>query len=140
MSGAAEFRLRVYYEDTDAAGIVYYANYLKFIERARTDALIGLGISQTDLRERLGVVFAVREITARFLAPARLEDQLVVITEVAALGGARIDMVQVVHREDAALVECRVALACIGPGGRAARIPAEVRAALTSARDPQARP
>ena len=57
-----EYRLRVYYEDTDAGGIVYYANYLKFIERARTEALLGAGISQTDLRERHGVIFAVRDL------------------------------------------------------------------------------
>ena len=63
------FRLRVYWEDTDAGGIVYYANYLKFIERARTEALLGVGISQTDLRERYGVSFAVRDLAARYLAP-----------------------------------------------------------------------
>ena len=73
-----EFRLRVYYEDTDAGGIVYYANYLKFIERARTEALLAAGMSQTELRARLGIVFAVREVTVSYLAPARLEDELVV--------------------------------------------------------------
>ena len=82
MSG--EFRLRVYYEDTDAAGIVYYANYLKFIERARTEALLGLGLSQTGLRERFGIVFVVREVAVSYLAPARLEDQLVVTTRAGA--------------------------------------------------------
>ena len=134
------YRLRVYYEDTDAGGIVYYANYLKFVERARTEALIALGISQTDLRDRLGVVFAVREVTASYRAPARLEDQLIVTTEVVAIGGARIDMVQTVRREEAVLVECRVALACLGASGRAARIPAEVRAALAGTAVPRPRP
>ena len=75
-----EYRLRVYYEDTDAGGIVYYANYLKFIERARTEALIAAGMSQTELKARLGIVFAVRELAVSYLAPARLEDQLVVTT------------------------------------------------------------
>ena len=75
-----EFRLRVYYEDTDAGGIVYYANYLKFIERARTEALLAAGMRQTGLRARLGIVFAVREVTVSYLAPARLEDELVVRT------------------------------------------------------------
>ena len=82
-----EFRLRVYYEDTDAGGIVYYANYLKFIERARTEALLAAGMSQTELRARLGIVFAVREVTVSYLAPARLEDELVVRTRVAPPGG-----------------------------------------------------
>ena len=89
MSGAAEFRLRVYYEDTDAAGIVYYANYLKFMERARTEALLAAGYRQTELRDRYGIVFAVREVTVRYLAPARLEDQLVVTTRAAPVAGAR---------------------------------------------------
>ena len=78
-----EYRLRVYYEDTDAGGIVYYANYLKFIERARTEALLALGLSQTALRERFGMLFVVREVRVRYLAPARFEDQLVVTTRAA---------------------------------------------------------
>ena len=128
MSG--EFRLRVYYEDTDAAGIVYYANYLKFIERARTEALLGLGLSQTGLRERFGIVFVVREVAVSYLAPARLEDQLVVTTRGGATGGARLEMAQDVWRGAECLARCRVTLACLRPDGRPARIPAEVRAAL----------
>ena len=126
------FRLpvRVYYEDTDAGGIVYYANYLKFIERARSEALLALGISQTALRERTGVAFAVRAVAVDFLAPARLEDRLVVTAAVTALGGARIEMAQDVLRDAETLVRARVTLVCIGPDGRAARLPAQVRAAL----------
>ena len=93
-----EFRLRVYYEDTDAGGIVYYANYLKFIERARTEALLAAGMRQTGLRARLGIVFAVREVTVSYLAPARLEDELVVRTRIAPPGRARLDMEQEVWR------------------------------------------
>jgi acyl-CoA thioester hydrolase len=127
---AFEFRLRVYYEDTDAGGIVYYANYLKFIERARTEALLSLGLSQTVLRERHGVLFVVREVQLRYLAPARLEDQLVVTTEVGPVGGARIEMVQAVLRDGRALVKCRVGLTCVGRAGRPAPVPDEVAAAL----------
>jgi acyl-CoA thioester hydrolase len=125
-----EFRLRVYYEDTDAGGIVYYANYLKFIERARTEALLAMGLSQTALREEHGVLFVVREVTARFLAPARLEDQLVVTTRAAPVAGARIEMAQDVTRDGLPLVKCRVGLTCVGPGGRATRVPHAVVAAL----------
>jgi acyl-CoA thioester hydrolase len=125
-----ELRLRVYYEDTDAGGIVYYANYLRFIERARTEALLGLGLSQTVLRERFGVLFVVREVTARYLAPARLEDQLVVTTRAAPVGGARIEMAQDVLRDAVVLAKCRVSLACVGPTGRPVRVPGEVAAAL----------
>jgi acyl-CoA thioester hydrolase len=124
------FPVRVYYEDTDAGGIVYDANYLKFIERARSEALLALGISQTGLRARRGVVFAVRSVTVDYRAPARLEDDLVVATSVTAVGGARIEMIQDVMRDDATLVACRVTLACLGTEGRPARIPAEVRSAL----------
>jgi acyl-CoA thioester hydrolase len=127
---AARHALRVYWEDTDAAGIVYYANYLKFAERARTEALLEAGFSQTDLRDRLGVIFAVREAAVSYLAPARLEDQLVVTTTVTAASGARIAMAQDVLREGVCLARCRVVLACLDRSGRPARIPAEVRAAL----------
>jgi acyl-CoA thioester hydrolase len=125
-----ELPLRVYYEDTDAGGIVYYANYLKFAERARTEALLALGFSQTELRDRLGLLFAVRSATIDYLAPARLEDQLVVTAEVTALGGSRIDMAQEVRRGDTVLARCRVTLVCIGADARPARIPPEVRTAL----------
>ncbi len=136
----AEFRLRVYYEDTDAGGIVYYANYLKFIERARTEALLARGFSQTELRERHGVLFAVQEITVRYLAPARLEDQLVVRTWTGAPRGARLEMVQEVWRGDACLVKARATLACIGLTGRPARMPADLVAALTPAGQVHASP
>lgn len=125
-----DYRLRVYYEDTDAAGIVYYANYLKFIERARTEALLAAGMSQTGLRARFGVVFAVREVQVSYLAPARLEDQLVVTTRAAPPGGARLLMAQEVWRGEECLAKCRVTLACLGATGRPARMPAELRAAI----------
>lgn len=126
----AEFRLRVYYEDTDAAGIVYYANYLKFMERARTEALLAAGFSQTALRERHGVVFAVRDVAVSYLAPARLEDQLVVKTVSHLPRGARLDMEQTIWREEACLVRARVVLACLGLGGRPVRMPPALVAVL----------
>jgi acyl-CoA thioester hydrolase len=125
-----EYRLRVYYEDTDAGGIVYYANYLKFIERARTEALLARGLSQTALREEHGVLFVVREVRVRYLAPARLEDQLVVTTRVAPAAGPRIEMAQDVRRDGQVLAKCRVSLTCVGPAGRPVRIPPQVAAAL----------
>jgi acyl-CoA thioester hydrolase len=129
---SVEYRLRVYYEDTDAGGIVYYANYLKFIERARTEALLGLGLSQTALRAEHGVLFVVREVTVRYLAPARFEDQLVVTTRVGPVEGVRIAMAQDVLREGQVLAKCRVGLTCVGPTLRPVRVPAEVAAALGS--------
>jgi acyl-CoA thioester hydrolase len=125
-----ELRLRVYYEDTDAAGIVYYANYLKFIERARTEALLSLGLSQTELRTRFGLVFAVRTARISYAAPARLEDQLVVTTAVTRLGGAGLDLAQQVWRDGTLVADCAVTLACLGADGRPARMPPELRTAL----------
>jgi acyl-CoA thioester hydrolase len=127
---AHEFRLRVYYEDTDAGGIVYYANYLKFAERARTEALLDLGLSQTSLREAHGVGIVVRTVHVSYLAPAVFEDQLVVTSEVTALSGARIAMVQDVARDGRVLVRCEVSLVVVGSDLRPRRMPAALAAAL----------
>ena len=127
---AGRFRLTVYYEDTDLAGIVYYANYLKFIERARSEALRRLGIDQTALRAETGLVFAVRRVVVDDLAPARFAARLLVTTAVAAVGGARAELVQEVRRGDALLVRAEVTVVCLGPDGRPARLPGPVRAAL----------
>lgn len=123
---SARFALRVYYEDTDAGGIVYYANYLKFIERARTEALISLGVSQTALQAGSGLVFAVRAVVASYNAPARLEDQLDVVTTVTRISGARIEMAQDIFRGDSRIFDSVVTLVCIGAEGRPARIPDEI--------------
>jgi acyl-CoA thioester hydrolase len=126
-----EFSLRVYYEDTDAAGIVYYANYFKFIERARTEALISAGLSQSGLRETHGVVFAVREAHSEYLAPARLEDCLRVESRITGTSGARLTMTQDVWRDDALLARCSVVLVALGLDGRPKRIPDHVRRVLS---------
>ncbi|HVL22031.1 MAG TPA: tol-pal system-associated acyl-CoA thioesterase [Amaricoccus sp.] len=125
-----DFRLRVYYEDTDAGGIVYYANYLKFAERARSEALIALGISQQAMLETHGIGFAVRRVSVDYLAPARLEDQLLVTTQVGEIGGGRIELGQAVWRDATCLAKIRVLLVCFGRSGRAVRIPAAVREAI----------
>lgn len=125
-----EFGLRVYYEDTDLAGIVYYANYLKFIERGRTEALIALGVDQVALKAATGIVFAVRRVEVDFLAPARFQDQLVVTTELAAMTGARVDLAQEVRRDGSSLVRARVGIVALGADGRPARLPAAAREAL----------
>ncbi len=127
------FRTRVYYEDTDAAGIVYYANYLKFAERARTEILRAAGIAQREMAGTLGIAFAVRSVGVEYLAPARLDDLLVVETTTVALGGATADGLQVVRREadGAELARLTVRLACLKlDGGRPTRIPEPVRDAL----------
>lgn len=125
-----QIELRVYYEDTDLAGIVYYANYLKFIERGRTEWVRSLGVDQGALKREEGIVFAVRRVEADYLRPARFDDLLVVKTRLLALGGARIEVEQTVERDGAILFTARVVLVCLSETGMAARIPAGLRSRL----------
>ena len=133
--GVYLFPVRVYYEDTDAAGLVYYANYLKFAERARTEMLRRLGVEQERLRAESGLVFVVRRCTADYVLPARLDDDLVVVTRLKALGGASLDLDQDVRRGDTILVRLAFQIACLGQNGRPQRLPTILRTALTSLND-----
>lgn len=121
------FTCRVYYEDTDLAGIVYYANYLKFIERARTEWVRELGIDQARLKAEEGIVFAVRRIEADYLAPARFDDQLEIVTETEQVGGARVVLSQQVRRTGEVLFDARVTLVALTDQGGVARLPAGLR-------------
>jgi len=129
------FPIRVYYEDTDLAGIVYYANYLKFIERARTEWVRTLGIDQSRLKQDAGVVFAVRRLEAEYLSPARFDDLLEVETELLETTAARIVLAQRVRRGGTVLFEAVVTLAALTGAGRPARLPAEFRGALGTLRN-----
>lgn len=124
--------VRVYYEDTDLAGIVYYANYLKFIERGRSEWVAALGIDQIALRTDIGLVFAVRRVEADYLRPARFGDDLTVTTRLRSVGGARILLEQEVTRGAERLFVAIVTLVCITEGGAPHRVPQEVRARMLS--------
>lgn len=130
--GAHLFPVRVYWEDTDAGGLVYHANYLKFAERARTEMLRTLGFSQERLRGDSGIVLVVRRSAVDFLAPARLDDDLIVATRLAGQAGATLDLDQEVRRDGMPLVRLSSRIACLGPSGRPTRLPSQLRAALTS--------
>lgn len=123
------FPVRVYWEDTDAGGIVYYANYLKFAERARSDMLRLLGVDQAAMLDD-GAMFAVRDVQIEYLKPARLDDDLLVTTRLAALKGATISLYQDVLRRGDALVRARVRAAFIGLDGRPRRVPHGIRDAM----------
>ena len=123
------FPIRIYYEDTDLAGIVYYANYLKFTERARSEWVRDLGIDQVAMKAN-GLVFAVRRVEADYLAPARFDDQITVITKLDDLGGARIVLTQDVMRDTDLLFKSVVTLVCLAENGGPARIPADIRAKM----------
>ncbi len=123
--------LRVYYEDTDAAGIVYYANYLKFAERGRSELLRLLEIDQIALREREGLAFAVRQASVDYRSPARLDDLLLVRSRLTELGGARLAARQRVERDGRLLAEVGVRVACLRlTDGRPGRIPPHIRQTL----------
>src|SRR6056297_3951403 len=109
---AHTFPIRVYYEDTDMAGIVYYANYLRYIERARSDWVRGLGIDQNRMKDD-GIVFAVRRVEADYLAPARLDDELIVATETMQVTAARLVMDQKVWRGTDLLFQALVTVVAI---------------------------
>lgn len=130
--GAHLFPVRVYWEDTDAGGLVYHANYLKFAERARTEMLRTLGFSQERLRGDSGTVLVVRRSAIDFLAPARLDDDLIVATRLAGQAGATLDLDQEVRRDGTPLVRLSSRIACLGPSGRPTRLPSLLRTALTS--------
>lgn len=121
------FPVRVYYEDTDLAGIVYYANYLKFIERGRSEWVRALGIDQAAMKRDDGVVFAVRRIEADYASPAKFDDELVVTTEVDAVTGARLVVKQTVERGGEVLFSALVTLVAINEAGAASRLPAAFR-------------
>ena len=133
MQSPHTFPLRVYYEDTDLAGIVYYANYLKFIERARSEWVRGLGIDQALLRAKQGIVFAVRRVEADYLRPAVFDDVLSVQTVLADHSGARLVLDQSVLRDAQTLFTARVTLVCLTAAGTATRFPTALRTALTGA-------
>ena len=122
-----EFPVRVYYEDTDLAGIVYYANYLKFIERGRSEWVRGLGVDQVAMKAS-GVVFAVRRVEADYFMPARYDDALVVETRVEKLTGARLVVRQGVMCGADLLFEALVTIVAIDQNGKPARLPANIRA------------
>jgi acyl-CoA thioester hydrolase len=128
--------VRVYYEDTDAGGVVYHTNYLKFAERARTEMLREVGIEQEALRTGSGAALVVRRMTVDFLAPARLDDELVVASRVIGLAGASLEIEQEIRRGAEALVRLTSQIACLGPSGRPTRLPPALRAALASLDEP----
>jgi len=127
-----EFPVQVYWEDTDAGGIVYYANYLKFTERARTDLLRGLGVHQQKLMVEDGLNFVVRDCSLEYLKPARLDDILIVKTSIHDLKAATLRMQQNIYCDELLLVKSIVRVACLQKNGRPARFSPQIKDKFTS--------
>lgn len=121
---------RIYYEDTDAGGIVYYANYLKFAERARTDALRCMGIIQSDLAQNEGLFFVVTRCDIRFQRPAKLDDIIEVETELLSLRKVRMTMRQIIKRDQAIFATLDVDIAMLNSDSRPASIPVAISECL----------
>jgi len=122
--------LRVYYEDTDAGTVVYYANYLKYFERCRTEWLRTLGVNQSELTRVHGLQFVVTEVQIRYLRPALLDDQLTIEARVVRLGRCSLVFEQRVHRGAELLAQARIEVACIGSQRRPTRLPASLSARI----------
>ena len=125
------FPIRVYYEDTDLGQIVYYANYLKFIERGRSEWLRAAGVDQQRLLDKAHLAFVVRRVEADYLSPARFDDQLEVVTTLEQASGPRVTVSQAVERDGKVLFQARVTVICVDLRAmRPHRLPEAVRAAL----------
>ena len=124
------FPVRVYYEDTDSGGVVYYANYFKFAERARTEMMRSLGVESQKLMADEGIALAVRHCEADFKKPARLDDLLTVSTRILGISGASVDAEQMIACSGRDLVKINLKLACMSLAGGPARMPDTVRATL----------
>ncbi|PQA75747.1 tol-pal system-associated acyl-CoA thioesterase [Rhodoferax sp. TS-BS-61-7] len=125
------FSIRIYWEDTDAGGVVFYANYLKFFERARTEWLRAAGVEQQALRDTTGAIFIVAEVQMRYLAPAKLDDLITVSVQVVEQGAASMALVQEAWRGDTLLAQGRIRIGCVRAETlKPRRIPAQVLQAI----------
>ena len=132
VSAPNRLSVRVYYEDTDFSGVVYHANYLRFLERGRTELLRSAGVDQSMLHaEGSGLIFAVRRLTIDYLKPARMDDELTVETTTREVRGASLRLAQRILRTDEVLVTADVHVAAVA-SGRPVRIPERLRALLSS--------
>lgn len=122
-----ELKIRVYYEDTDAGGVVYHARYLAFAERGRTEMLRAAGYEHAPLLADGGIAFAVVALNIQYRAPARLDDELIVKTQLTRMGGASMEMQQDIFCDGKPVAELKVTLVCVGKDFKAVRLPAEMR-------------
>jgi acyl-CoA thioester hydrolase len=127
-----EWPVQVYWEDTDAGGVVYHSQYLNFMERARTEFLRSLGVVQTTLRDDLGILFVVRDIQIRFKKPAKFDDELNVNTQLLKVGRSLLEFEQNIYRGDEHLIAAKVDVVCIGADSfRPVSIPDKMLGLLT---------
>ena len=115
--------IKVYYEDTDSGGVVYYANYLKFLERARTEAIISLGYSNTKLLNEYGILIIVKSCKINFIKPARLEDKIQIYSKISSIKKVAFIMSQTIKLKKQILAEAEIRLAVVNKNGKPSKIP-----------------
>ena len=117
------YKLKVFYEDTDSGGVVYYANYLKFFERARTDAISNIGLSNKKLLDEYGVFIIVKSCNVEYLKPAKLEDQLEIKSSIISTSNTSFRMKQKAFRDQELITDCEIHLVIVDKSGRPTKIP-----------------
>ena len=122
-----KYKIKVFYEDTDAGGVVYYANYLKFFERARTEAIAEIGLSNKKLLDEFGVLIIVKSCNIDYKKPAKLEDQLEIKSIISSISNSSFKMTQKVFRDDDLLTSSEIHLVIVDKKGKPSRIPDELR-------------
>ena len=122
------FNIRVYYEDTDAGGVVYYANYLKFTERARTEMLRSKGVEQKQLAEKQNLYFVVKKADLELFASARLDDNVRIETSVKEIGGASVDLFQEIYIEQKCIAKSNVKIVSVNKEFKPTRMSEEIKA------------
>jgi len=135
MAGIKTFSLpvRIYFEDTDSSGVVYHSNYLKFMERARTEWLRSIGIDQRHLKQDNHIMFVVHRIDIQFKLPARFNDDLIVKSELRDIGSSKIEFRQMIYRNDEMLIDASVDIACIDSEKfKPVRIPPTIKQTMES--------
>ncbi len=130
MSNSFKFKVKVYYEDTDAGGVVYYANYLKFLERARSEAIYELGYSNIDLKKKFGVLIIVKSCNIDYKSPALFEDTLKIISSIDKISKTSFTMKQNIKRDEEIIAVSNVHLVSVNLDGKPIKIPGELNNVL----------
>ena len=120
------YNFKVYYEDTDAGGVVYYANYLKFLERARSEAIYSIGFSNLDLKRTNNVIIVVKSCNINYIRPAKFEDKLSVNSSIISISKASFKMNQIIIRQEEKITEAEVVLVAINSSGKPTKLPEEL--------------
>ncbi len=120
------YNFKVYYEDTDAGGVVYYANYLKFLERARSEAIYSIGFSNLDLKRTNDVIIVVKSCNINYIRPAKFEDKLSVHSSIISISKASFKMNQIIIRQEEKITEAEVVLVAINSSGKPTKLPEEL--------------